>query len=60
MTLMATDADTGPQATIAYSITQVISNFINTIPVFTTDLFTIIASDGNDVLVWDVPPDNIH
>ena len=45
VTLMATD--TGPQATITYSITQVVSNFMNTPPLFTIDLFTIITSEGN-------------
>ena len=45
-TLTATDSDTGPQATIAYSITQVISYFMNT-PLFTSDIFTIGSSNGN-------------
>lgn len=45
VTLMATD--TRPQATITYSITQVVSSFMNTPPLFTIDLFTIITSEGN-------------
>ena len=45
-TLTATDSDTGPQATIVYSITQVISYFMNT-PLLTSDIFTIGSSDGN-------------
>lgn len=45
-TLVATDSDTGPQAIITYSITQVISYFMNT-PLFTSDLFIINSSDGN-------------